>query len=542
MLSTQDLKSKVADARRFANLGIASLKRHWWKSALFFALVMGLTVAGVGLTKKHYLSDARIRVGFGRNLVLDPTAQTGEKISYFENRENEINSLLEVLESRSILDQVVERIGAANILEGKLPTGVTPESLTAELDASGPSADVEVTASSTTAGTHEKSHQLAVARLERETHVSVPKKSNIIVIGAKSATPEMAQAIVATLVSVYQREHLRVQNTPGSYKFFLEKAGEARSNWQSAAAKLKAVKDRAGVITMEGKRNLLMEQVRDIETKLLAGESEMAGTNARIKSLQQQIAVLPVRLEVSTLSSPNQAADGMRAEYYKLQSQEQERLSRMSEDHPQITALRAQMADLEKILAAQSPTREQPTVAINPSRQALELELLKEESSLEAIEARKTSLLSQKKDLATELTKLNELEIEVAGLQQEVDLAESRFRNLQDKREQAHTNLQLDEDRISNLTIVQPASFISKGHGTSRALLLMLGAFVGTFGGLLLAFAWDIVAHLLQSQLTSTTDIEESLGLPVLGTVAVRTSVARKALKLDTAGLVAVRG
>ncbi|MGV3608738.1 MAG: GumC family protein [Planctomycetaceae bacterium] len=542
MLSTQDLKSKVADARRFANLGIASLKRHWWKSALFMALVMGVTVVGVGLTKKHYLSDARIRVGFGRNLVLDPTAQTGEKISYFENRENEINSLLEVLESRSILDQVVERIGATNILEGKLPTGVTPESLTAELDASGPSADVEVTASSTTAGTREKSHQLAVARLERETHVSVPKKSNIIVIGAKSATPEMAQAIVATLVSVYQREHLRVQNTPGSYKFFFEKANEARSNWQSAAAKLKAVKDRAGVITMEGKRNLLMEQVRDIETKLLAGESEMAGTNARIKSLQQQIAVLPLRLEVSTLSSPNQAADGMRAEYYKLQSQEQERLSRMSEDHPQITALRAQMVDLEKILAAQSPTREQPTVAINPSRQALELELLKEESSLEAIEARKKSLLAQKKDLAKELTDLNELEIEVAGLQQEVDLAESRFRNLQDKREQAHTNLQLDEDRISNLTIVQPASFISKGHGTSRALLLILGAFVGTFGGLLLAFAWDIVAHLLQSQLTSAADIEESLGLPVLGTVAVRTSVARKALNLDTAGLVAARG
>ncbi len=542
MLSTQDLKSKVADARRYAKLGIASLKRHWWKSALFMAMVMGVTVVGVGLTKKHYLSDARIRVGFGRNLVLDPTAQTGEKISYFENRENEINSLLEVLQSRSILDQIVEKIGATNLIEGKLPEGVTPETLTADLDATGPDNSNEVTSSSTSPGVREKEHQLAVAKLEKDTHVAVPKKSNIIVIGAKAKSPEMAQAIVATLVAVYQREHLRVQNTPGSYKFFTEKAEQARTNWQTASAKLKELKDRSGVITMEGKRSLLLEQVRDIETKLLSGESEIAGALARMKSLQTQITSLPLRLEVSTLSSPNQAADGMRAEYYKLQSLEQDRISRMSEAHPQVAAIRAQMQDLEQILSAQATTREHPTVAINPSRQALELELLKEESSLESLEARKQSLQSQKTALAKELTKLSQLEIEMAGLQQEVDLAEARFRNLQDKREQAHTNQQLDEDRISNLTIVQPASFVSKGHGTSRLLILALGTFVGFFGGLFLALGWDLVGYLLQSQMLTTTEVEQTLGLPVLGAVPVRLSSGRKSMLTDGAGLVAVGG
>ncbi len=310
-------------------------------------------------------------------------------------------------------------------------------------------------------------------------------------------------------------------------KFFLEKSELARQDWQRAANNLKLAKDRAGIVTIEGKRSLLMDEIKEIETKLLAGESEWAGGNARVLALQKQIAELPARIEVSSISSPNQVADGMRAEYYKLQSLEQDRSSRMEENHPHMIALRAQMGDLEKIMLEQEPTRTSPTIAINPSRQALELELLKEESMLKSIEARKISLQEQQTEQSKELTKLSRVEIEIASLQHEVDLTEGRFRALQDKRDQAHTNQQLDEDRISNISIVQPASFVSKAHGTSRMLILALGGFLGLTGGIALAWGWDIAVWLMNSQLDTASQIENELGLPHLGTVPVRIPTGR---------------
>jgi len=78
---------------------------------------MALAVLAMILLPRTYGSGAMIFVKLGRETVsLDPTATTGSTISVLDTRDNEINSIRDMLYSRGIAEQVVDRIGPEVVL------------------------------------------------------------------------------------------------------------------------------------------------------------------------------------------------------------------------------------------------------------------------------------------------------------------------------------------------------------------------------------------------------------------------------------------
>ena len=83
--------------------------RTLWKfrrrSIVFFFVVMAIVVAGLMVCPRKYTSDARLFVRIGRESVtLDPTVTTGQIMGVETSRETEINSLLEEVRSRRIVE------------------------------------------------------------------------------------------------------------------------------------------------------------------------------------------------------------------------------------------------------------------------------------------------------------------------------------------------------------------------------------------------------------------------------------------------------
>jgi uncharacterized protein involved in exopolysaccharide biosynthesis len=98
-------------------------------------------------------------------------------------------------------------------------------------------------------------------------------------------------------------------------------------------------------------------------------------------------------------------------------------------------------------------------------------------------------------------------------LQQDVDLAESRYKAYADKLEQARINRSLDDERISSLTVVQPASYPTKPTGPRRIYVLALGAIMAAVSG----FGAAMIAAYFQPLVISPLDIERLLDLPLVG-------------------------
>jgi uncharacterized protein involved in exopolysaccharide biosynthesis len=479
----------------------SALKRHWKLSAAAFAIVLAVTAVGLVLSPRHYYSEARLYVGFGRENVLDPTASSGQIVSVNESRETELNSLLEVLRSHAVCEKLVESLGPDFILNGNPSTAAktlsTASPVAAQLAENSPA------------------QQQAIQQLEKMLEIWVPRKSNIISIRCRANSPEIAQTIVARLVDIYLHEHVRVHQTAGSYEFFAERTQAARQEWQTASDKLRKLKDQLGIVTIDGKRQLLQSKIADVEGKLLNNRSESNTSQAKIASLQQLTATLPATIVTQEAQAPNAAFDNMRGTLFQLEAKAQELNSTMSDNHPKLQSIREQIGDLRTALDEQAPQRLQSTRAVNPSRQALELSLLNEQSNLQALMGQALSLADLKQRLQTELEQLNGQEATLAQLKQDVDLAEARQRTYAEKLEQASINRSLDEQRISSLSIVQPASYSTRPSGPRRLYVAVLGLITATLSGLgtALALAW------FNPLLATAQDLPRLLDLPLVGLI-----------------------
>src|SRR6185436_15203845 len=97
----------------FEILGLVrrAVERNWRIGAAVALGVAVVAVVGTLVMPRTYYSEARLFVRFGRENQVDPTASGGQMVALYESRESEINSLIEILKSRAILDRVVEELG-----------------------------------------------------------------------------------------------------------------------------------------------------------------------------------------------------------------------------------------------------------------------------------------------------------------------------------------------------------------------------------------------------------------------------------------------
>jgi len=445
---------------------------------------------------RMYSSESRLLARFGHeNLTLDPTATTGQMISIDESRENEINSLLEVLKSRAMLDRLVESLGPDYALTGR-----------------GEPQPFQAAAASATKGPT-AAHQQAVQHLERNIAVSVPRKSNIISVQCQAKSPALAQKITTRLVEIYLDEYVRIQRTAGSQQSFADQTQLSKTESQAAASRFGQEKDKLAVAAIDGKKQQIQGEITDIDAQLLANRSDLKAAEARIASLQEQIASLPEKPVPQEARAPNAASDNMPGTLFQLESREQELASTRSDNHPQLLAVRQQLKDLRTVLREQPSQHNQATEAVNSPRQALELSLLNEQSQAAAFRGREKALIAQATRLRGDVKQFNAQEASLVQLQQEVELAQGRHQADADKLEQAPINRSLDDERISSLAVVQPATYPTKPTGPRRAYVLALGMIVAALSGLGSA----LIAAYLQPVLTTRIELERLWDLPLVG-------------------------
>ena len=89
------------------------------------------------------------------------------------------------------------------------------------------------------------------------------------------------------------------------------------------------------------------------------------------------------------------------------------------------------------------------------------------------------------------MTTLNENELRLAALQRDVDLLETDYRKYSANLEQARIDQQLEAQRMSNISIAQPASFEPRPVRPRTMLNLLLGLCAGVLGGLALPLALE---------------------------------------------------
>lgn len=446
------------------------LLRHKGKMALYFFGVMGLVSAVTFFTQPQYGSESKLFVRIGReNLGLDPTTTLGQGnavLSAPTSREDEINSMMEMFESRSLLERLATDIGPDRLLDRE---AARPGWFSGLSGLFGPS----------------DSMGDAIDRLKRGISISSQKRSNVLSVSYTASSPELAQRVVTRLVALYVDEYSRLHRVEGSKAFLANQAAVVRSRLEAAEARLREIKNKTGLTSVSDQRRILVERVGQLEDELLRTDSQLAVTEAELRTLGQRLKTLPSMLETERATGfSNEATDGMRQQLYSLQLKEQELLSKYKDNAAPVLEVRRQLEEARAILAREESNRTQVRSARNPAYQQLELSYLTGQTMTASLRAKREAMRLQLTQAKTRLGQLTSDEVGLAEAQRDVELEEARYRRYTDTTEQARVDEELEEQRLSNIGIIQAASLEPKPVSPRVVLNLSLGFLAALFGAL----------------------------------------------------------
>ena len=488
------------------------------KKALIFFFVVALTVAlGTYLTPEFYKSDAQLLVKVGRESVaLDPTITTGQIITVSQPREYEINSELEILKSREVAEMVVEAIGTDAImkrhdkdtLDNTSAIGVAWD----VISKTGQKVRFALVKIDQPVPERKESDE-ALLRLMKNLDINVKKNSNIISLSYKTWDPKLAQDVLTKIIDFYLEKHIEVHRTTGSYKFFIEQSNQVREKLAQSEESLRELKNRTSIASLNEQRTIILERIGTLQQEMEETEADLATSKSKAQELQRILVNLPERVEIErTAGVDNMAYGYMRNALYNLQLMEQDLLSKYTEESLQVKEIRRQIAEAQALLNKEEPTHTQVKQSLNAEYQQVRLDLFAEKATLSSFEGKIKALKKLLADGQDELKALNNSETQIVRLQREMAIQEDTYQKYVDNLEQARIDQALQMEKISNIGVVQQASFPINPSGPNKMVNLILGLFFGVLGGIGLTFFSEYIDHSLKTQ----EDIEKKLNLQTL--------------------------
>ena len=487
-------------------------------------LVGGVFLAGALATliflfvrSRAFESDSRLFVR--ETVTIDPTAAAADTmVKVTESQQREIQSSLDLLSSRGLLETIVDRLGPEYILAYEEPSRVDENGdPTAEKRFTLPDIGGAVTAIKTALAPFNLAdlpnpRAKAIEQLSKSIEVSSEDKSNVVSIAVQGESPYQAQKTCETLLDVFAEMHLDAHRVPGALEFFETQTAHVKAELDEKTAELRDLKNGCAITSVEDSRRVLADKLREVELAILTASAGQFSSQAKIDGMVTMLDRVPETIiaeEVSGLT--NTARDVMRGQLYNVEIKNAD-LTSYSENHPEVVRRKRQLEEAKTVFGGEDV---QPQVkrAVNVSHQQLDLARMLEQAEADAMKARTKRLLEQRESISREVRQLNEREVAIRDLERSVALLDTKYRRYMTSQENARIDLQAKQ--LSSVNVVQTPSFNDDPVDLSNSLLFL----AGMLGSLMAAVAAAIGLEFLRNDISNARDVERELGMPVLATI-----------------------
>jgi uncharacterized protein involved in exopolysaccharide biosynthesis len=473
---------------------------------LVFVTVVSAVTFGTLLAIPAYEAAAQLLVKMGRESIFIPA--TGNMNPVINNdREERINSEIEILKSRALAEKVVAALGPTVIYEN------LKDDNRGILDRLIPDADAHISPDEIAALKFEK----AVANLNEALQVEAIKDSNVIQINFKHENPYMTATVVNNLADIYLDHHLEIHKTHKSVKFFQHQSQLLKSKLEESEKELKVLKKLHNITSLEEERGLLLKQTADLRTELNKTMSQVVETEKRIQQLRQQLGKVPITIAQGEETDQNSVLiSTLEARLVELELKEKELSAKYTKQSRRVLNVKDEIRVVrEKLNKQEKKHFGRKRTGLNPNYQHLQATLYENEAELSALKAKAETQEGQLAEYQQKLAKLNKIEMQLNQLQQQVDVDRQSYRLYLSKFEESRISDAMDTEKIASVSLIQPASPPREPVSPKKLLNFLLAIFLGAFGGLGLAF----FVEYLDDKLEKVEDVEEVFQLPVLASI-----------------------
>ncbi|RZB33524.1 MAG: hypothetical protein SRB2_03953 [Desulfobacteraceae bacterium Eth-SRB2] len=446
---------------------------------LFFTVTVCTVGIGTFRMKPVYEAKAQILVKMGReNLYIPPNSTNSQAINF--NRDNQINSEIELLKSRSLAENVIKTLGSETIYKS--------------LD-----------------------HKDTVLKFQKSLSAEGIKKSDVISVSFKHQDPKMAATVVNTLANAYLDKHLLVHKNPQSYNFFEDQSQVLKTRLEHSETALETFKKQNHVTAFDEQQKLLLKHIADLRGELNGTLSREAETKNRMLQIRQQLDKTPENIPQGKEVDHNpHLISNLEARLVELQLKEKELLLKYTPQNRLVQNVKEKIQMVtEKLAQNERKQYGKSRVGLNTTYQRLQEDLFRNQAEAKALAAKRETQNTQLANYQGKLEQFNQMEVKLHQLKQVVDVNRQNYRLYLAKFEESRISDAMDDKKMANVSLIESAFTPFNPISPKVLLNIVLGIFLGAFGGLGLGFFTEY----LDDSLEKPEDVERALQLPVLASI-----------------------
>ena len=487
-------------------LWFRAIGRHRFVAAMCFVAVLVATLYVILFGSREYRSTAKLLLRIGHeNASLDPTAtMTGDTMAPVQTREDEIETALGVMQSRQIIEDVVDDLGQGIVLSGRMPDSEPRESgwIVGMLGSlKGQLAKIDPVST----------HERAIRDLTKELTVSAAEKSSVITVEYRTKSPEVAKEVLASWIEHYLEKHAVVNHTQGTYEFFQEQDLRLRQELDQAHRMMRDAKDYGSFVTLQGQQKILETQLENVHADMLRVDAELAEATSRAESIGDLlVSAVETTLTEELSGIANEAHEEMRGLLFQLEVLENDYAAKYKDTHPKLVAIREQLSNARKIVDSQNVDRKQFRELANPLHQQLTEARMLQIATERALHQRKQTLQKQQEELLEKTKELNSHEERLAHLSRDVAILEERYQAHAIRLEQARMDDALHQQQITSVNVIQQPSFEQRPVSPHKPIVAVLGFIAACLSAVSVPVLFEFVSCLFRAEKSDTGELQNS--------------------------------
>lgn len=347
-----------------------------------------------------------------------------------------------------------------------------------------------------------------VSNVRKQVSVSREKLTYILSISFTSKDPAKAARIANAFATAYLDAKVgsNIGTAERQFSFFQKRLDELGAEARAADQKVAQYKSQYGILSGDEntqQRTIVDQQISPLAIQLAQADAQAAAAKAQLAQAQSQVRSGRIDAVSDVLSSTTiQDLRSQRAQVLRALGEIEDRYGPR---HPETARVRDQLAQLDRQLREES------------SRVVRSLQ-----AQANSTAAQSSSLRSDMRGLESKQVDSVRASVIADSLQREADSAHTAYDRMATL---AFETRQASQNSIAQAKIIDAADAPQFPSWPNKPLLILLSLLVGVGAGI----ATVTVQELMVSGMRSVEDVENELGVPLLGAVPAMRKVARPA-------------
>ncbi|MGE4589164.1 MAG: GumC family protein [Acidaminococcaceae bacterium] len=335
------------------------------------------------------------------------------------------------------------------------------------------------------------------------------KNTEILKVTVNANTPEDAQQANKLVVEGFLERLTGLSRAEQrtTKEFIAGRVAESKNELNNAESALQVYKEKNKLIDPSENMKVIADRVVMVDKVKAENQVDMATAQAKLSSINQQLGgAAKATADSTTIKEYNQKLADLEMTRVSYLNKYTDKHPKMQEINNEIASVRAQLQEeINKVAALQAPSD-------NPVHQGLIAGKFESEAAIAVAQGKEKALADIEKENTDAIGKLPSVEQGYLRVKRDADVAQEIYIMLAKRLEEA----KVAEVMVSNeVQVVDTATLPEKPVKPRKALTLALALLLGLMAGSGYVLAYE----LFNRRLRSSDDIQNYLGLPVLGSV-----------------------